>query len=1247
MKLSRKSRASGKRPALRKLQAENLRLRDAVTHRTVELDRTNYELKIEAALERVRATAMAMKQPADMLNICKTISQQLVKLRVKEIRNVQTAIIYEQKGTYTNYEFYTKHNKLLTTGVSYTDHPMSKAFVKQMLSGPNSFFKKRLKGKKVQDWYAFQKTTNQFADKYLETATSLNYYWYSLGPVALGISTYYPLSEEEENLCIRFRNVFELSYKRYLDIEKAEAQAREAQIEVALERVRARTMAMQHSDELSEAVEVLFKQFELLGENPEQLSIGIVNEPEEVLELWASLTKQRSLPMIKVSMHAHDVMREYFRAWKERRKILTLDLTGNKLKEYQRVRKTLDTRGVVQSERENRRVINTAFFSKGGISLATPDPRPDETIQLLERFASVFDQTYTRFLDLQKAEMQAREANIEASLERVRSKAMAMHESRDLSEAATTVFTELKKLGITPIRSGVGIISKETRRLQAYSATSSSSGDSLSLLGSLTMIGHPEFERQYEYWLRKENYFVALNGEELKSYYGVVSAALNVPIKANEKYDRIEYGHWLMFSEGFLFAWSDKKYSDEELTILERFKNIVELTFRRFFDLQKAEAQAREAQIEAALERVRSRAMAMQQSDDLASAVAIIFEELDKLNLGMLRCGIGILHKETRTGDVWTTSLSDQGKTLQVAGDESMDIHPLLQGAFDGWLKQEDFSYVLEGKDLNNYYRALTKVNFHLPEAQSLAEQKGLRQYYYCAVWQSGGLFAFRETPFPDEAKTVMKRFADVFTLTYTRFLDLQKAEANAREAKIETGVERVRSRTLAMQSSNELAETAAVVVQQLVNLGIPPSRLYIAIIHDDTRSIEFWITDEDGGKVSQQFIADISRNETLKNMYDGWKAQEKSIIIDMEGVEVENYLHYLNNELHVSFKGGLSQKRRVQSIAYFGKGFMGIGSPEPQSEETISLLERFASAFNLTYTRFNDLKIAEAHAIQAERDLIELKAAKQRAEDALTELKATQEQLVQQEKLASLGQLTAGIAHEIKNPLNFVNNFSDVSIELLDEAREEIKALNDGNQEKNLLAIIDDVSQNLKKIHEHGTRADGIVKSMLHHSRGSNGKMEPTDLSALIKEYVNLAFHGMRAGKNPINVDIQLTLDESVGSIPLITEDFSRVILNLSQNAFDAMREKLGTVKFSPVLMVRTKRIDKKVQIEVEDNGPGIPDEIKDKVLQPFFTTKKGTQGTGLGLSITNDIVKAHRGELRVDSIGNNGAIFRITLLT
>lgn len=276
-----------------------------------------------------------------------------------------------------------------------------------------------------------------------------------------------------------------------------------------------------------------------------------------------------------------------------------------------------------------------------------------------------------------------------------------------------------------------------------------------------------------------------------------------------------------------------------------------------------------------------------------------------------------------------------------------------------------------------------------------------------------------------------------------------------------------------------------------------------------------------------------------------------------------------------------------------------------------------------------------------------EITKQKEELQDALDHLRSTQEQLLQQEKLASLGQLTAGIAHEIKNPLNFINNFSELSVDFLQEIEEEIQKFPDSSERENILDLLKDIKSNLGKIRHHGQRADNIVKSMLMHSRGEKGEIKPSDLNAIIREYSNLAFHGMRANKNPINVDIQLELDESLPLIDLNAEDFSRVILNLAKNAFDAMRDKANSLgsDYKAKLVFRTKVLKNKILFEVEDNGPGVLEELKDKLLLPFFTTKKGTEGTGLGLSITHDIVKSHRGSLEIESEFGSFTRFKIIL--
>jgi two-component system NtrC family sensor kinase len=249
-----------------------------------------------------------------------------------------------------------------------------------------------------------------------------------------------------------------------------------------------------------------------------------------------------------------------------------------------------------------------------------------------------------------------------------------------------------------------------------------------------------------------------------------------------------------------------------------------------------------------------------------------------------------------------------------------------------------------------------------------------------------------------------------------------------------------------------------------------------------------------------------------------------------------------------------------------------------------------------------------------------------------LINLRQTQRQLIQSEKMASLGELTAGIAHEIQNPLNFVNNFSEVSIEMLDEMKLELKT---GNQEE-AISIADDIEQNLEKIIHHGKRADGIVKGMLQHSRASSNTKEPTDINVLADEYLRLAYHGLRAKNKDFNADLVTDFDEKLPKVNAVPQDIGRVLLNLLTNAFYAVQQKQKTAgpKYKPVIEVGTSAKNGVVEIAVKDNGSGIPENVKDKIMQPFFTTKPTGEGTGLGLSMSYDIVvKGHGGTIAVDT--------------
>jgi two-component system NtrC family sensor kinase len=269
--------------------------------------------------------------------------------------------------------------------------------------------------------------------------------------------------------------------------------------------------------------------------------------------------------------------------------------------------------------------------------------------------------------------------------------------------------------------------------------------------------------------------------------------------------------------------------------------------------------------------------------------------------------------------------------------------------------------------------------------------------------------------------------------------------------------------------------------------------------------------------------------------------------------------------------------------------------------------------------------------------------------ESTLNNLKATQSQLIQSEKMASLGELTAGIAHEIQNPLNFVNNFSEVNTELIDEASEEI----DKGNISEAKIILNDIKENEQKINHHGKRADAIVKGMLQHSSAGSGKKEPTNINALADEYLRLSYHGLRAKDKSFNATLKTDFDESIGNIHIIPQDIGRVVLNLINNAFYVVNEKSkqGLANYEPTVAVKTCKTPPsggrgaEVLISVKDNGNGIPQKILDKIFQPFFTTKPTGQGTGLGLSLSYDIVKAHGGELKVETKEGEGSTFSIIL--
>jgi signal transduction histidine kinase len=902
-----------------------------------------------------------------------------------------------------------------------------------------------------------------------------------------------------------------------------------------------------------------------------------------------------------------------------------------------------------------------------------------------------------------------RDLEIEAALERARAQSMVMQHSGEINSISSTFHHQLILLGIPSEFSYVWLPDEENQSHQFWASWSEVKAGENTLQSKQVTYpldkSEPYTAACYAAWANPDVIHEEfIPPRDIDGFFEVWQELLS----GAEKLKADHFREGIYYSEAYMrygcFGINiRRKLSEEEKNILKRFSKEFERTYTRFLDLQKAEAQAKEAQIELSLERIRSQVTAMQESSDLLEIVVTMRTEF--VNLGHEAHYFWHMRWLSERYDKAMTS--GDGTKIGMVMTLPRHIHGDIPPVAD-WEKTKEPTVVL-AMDIETavdyVHKMITLGDFEQvdPQAPTLDDIRHIGGLTFIMARTTHGEIGYSlpgvvPSP-PKEAVDTLVRFASVFDLAYKRFEDLKSAERQHREAQIELALERVRARTMAMQHSDELADASHVLDEQVRALGIETWGCAFHIYADNADGDYEWFSSANGNLPFYK----TPREKFFLRFYEKGQRGETFHIEEFAGEDCKAHYDFLKtlpvagDALKALEESGIPlPDYQIDHIAFFSHGYILFITYEPVPEAH-EIFRRFARVFEQTYTRFIDLQKLEAQALRAENDLIAIKAARHKAEDALTELKATQSQLIQQEKLASLGQLTAGIAHEIKNPLNFVNNFSNVSLEMIDEALEELlkeerrKKKEEGDPDLDLvLEILSDIKINLTKIHEHGSRADGIVKSMLQHSRGGSGKMEPTDLNALVKEFANLAYHGMRAGKDPIEAEVTIDLDDSIGQVPLVYEDFSRVILNICSNAFDAMRGSgIGdqgsatTPKASNFinsgavipegpslkvtggavipnevrdrpqvtggghshLQVRTRRSGDRIVIEIEDNGPGIPDDIKDKILQPFFTTKKGTQGTGLGLSITHDIVKAHGGALSINSELGNGSTFIISL--
>lgn len=622
--------------------------------------------------------------------------------------------------------------------------------------------------------------------------------------------------------------------------------------------------------------------------------------------------------------------------------------------------------------------------------------------------------------------------------------------------------------------------------------------------------------------------------------------------------------------------------------------------------------------VEAAMEKIRTCTIAMQESEEWQEVMQVFFYQMYQLGFDAPAYRVVLRDVQSGHWNYWIyNGVNNKITRFETPIDEN---HEGL--SFEGYEE-----YTIRG-DSNDQRERDLQV-----QLKATIDKEGKRTDLEepirvgVAGTGSGALEVIGIEKMSSSDQDLLHRLAEVMDQSHTRLLDLKKSEAQALEAQKQASLDRIRGEVASMRSRDDLNKIIPLVWRELTILKVPFTRCGVFIIHENDNTITCFLSLPDG-KALGFFEMNIKDTELTSRLFDSWKESQ----IYTEHWDKESFLQWTNRLIELkhiedreSYQGSATAPKSLDlHFVPFEQGMLYVGNKNPLQAEHLDLVDSLAQVFSVAFARYEDFK--------------KLERAKHAVEETLSELKSTQSQLVLSEKMASLGELTAGIAHEIQNPLNFVNNFSELSSELISELDEEVENKNF----REIVFITKDLRKNLDKINEHGKRASSIVKGMLAHSRDGNREKEFCDINNLADEYLRLAYHGLRAKDKTFNAKISVNLDESLPKIKVVAQDISRVLLNLINNAFYAVTEKAATHpdQYEPSVMLSTEYVNRRIEIRVKDNGPGIPEEVADKIFQPFFTTKPTGKGTGLGLSISYDIItKGHNGKLSmITETGQNG---------
>lgn len=1210
-----------------------------VAEKTAELQVRNKELEIEAALERVRSKTMAMHNSSDVGDSVSALFDELITLGIltKQDR-CGIGIMQPEESMEVWTAEQTNGKTRLTIGhLDMRQHNLLKRVYKAWEEG-KSTYQYILKGADKNAYYRAIKQQNNY---------HLRKDYYSQHPIVVHTDFFFQhgclyifslksFPEEAAAILERFASLFGQTYTRYLDLQKAEAQAREAIIENAIEKVRSRSLAMHRSEEIQEVAYILGDKLKELGMQMDATTILVFHKTHT--EYWIAnkaYTYTNRFSAQPESEIDSNIAKDFVRFQPLGENFVRCYTKKEKNAHWRYLLKHSDFKNIPEDRKRfilDQKFYNISVAFAGEISLTIlrydDAAFSDEDNQLIARFAKVFAQAYTRFTDLQTSEHQAREAQIEASLERVRSVAMGMRKATDLLDICETSYAELMRLGFTELRNTMINIHDDAEETFLNYDYSVYAGKSVTKYGYHI---HPVISNLVTKSRSAQDAFVeiGLHGREFAEWKKFRRKSGEQDDARLNSINHLNY-YFYSIGIGSIGISTFENISERKLNTLKRFRNVFQLAYQRFTDLTLAEAQAREAQIETALERVRARTMAMQNSSELPETVKLMFHEFrgllsEESRQIMSRGFITTIQQEHGCFDLWITETD--GSQVNAKYEISFQEKTTGIHIHKAWRQKKPYIVVdLQGDELNLWLDYLAAMNFAVAKGI-----RGTRRVNSFVYYSNGFIGVTSALPLADESIVLLQRFAKVFDQTYTRFLDLQIAEAAAKEAIKQAALDRIRANIASMRTVEDLDRITPVIWNELLVLGIPFVRCGIFIMDESQQQIHTFLSSPDGGHIAAYYMR-FQETSHIYAMVEHWRKHAK-FIERWTLREFEELATSLYQQTAIKDKDQYLQSIPADGMWLhfipFMQGMLYVGNESSLPEDAIDTLAAVADAFSTAYARYEDFN--------------KLEQAKTQVEHTLVDLKQAQKQLVQSEKMASLGELTAGIAHEIQNPLNFVNNFSEVTQELLEELRQELKQ---GNEDA-VQDLMDDIIQNLEKINHHGKRADGIVKGMLQHSRTSSGQKELVDINILCDEYLRLSYHGLRAKDKSFNAKFETSLDNTIPKIHVMPQEMGRVILNLINNAFYAVNkmQQKAAPDYVPTVRLVTQMYQDKIQISVEDNGSGIPEHIKDKIFQPFFTTKPTGEGTGLGLSLSYDIVKAHGGELSLETELGRGTTFHIVI--